>query len=184
MKSMGIFALLLVISAVSSEAVVAQETSSNAKTLSATLVSAAEIQANLNGAPDAATNPSPNVRVIDAGGYNLAVGVIHRRETPPGVAAVHHKVTEVYHVTDGSGTLVTGGTMVDAKERPADSTSVKLEDGPGASGTSIRGGIAQHIKTGDVVIIPAGAPHWFSKIDGSITYIVVRFDPNRLLALK
>jgi quercetin dioxygenase-like cupin family protein len=84
----------------------------------------------------------------------------------------------------GSATLVTGGTMLDAKERPADSKSVQLEDGPGASGTSIRGGVTQQIKAGDVVVIPAGVPHWFSKINGSITYVVVRFDPTRVLAPK
>jgi len=74
--------------------------------------------------------------------------------------------------------------MVNAKERPADSIPVRLEDGPGASGTSIQGGVTQRIKAGDVVVIPAGTPHWFSQIEGSITYVVVRVDPNRLLALK
>ena len=85
---------------------------------------------------------------------------------------------------DGSATLVTGGKIVDQKERPADAKSVMLEDGPGASGPSIQGGVTQHIKTGDVVIIPADVPHWFSKIDGSITYIVVRYDPTKVLAPK
>ena len=117
--------------------------------------------------------------------YNVAVGVLHRPETPPGVAALHHKVSEVYHVMDGSATLVTGGKIVDMKERPADTRDPSCcEDGPSASGPSIAGGVTQHIKAGDVVIIPAGIPHWFSKIDGSITYVVVRFDPNKILAPK
>jgi uncharacterized protein YjlB len=80
--------------------------------------------------------------------------------------------------------LVTGGKIVDMKERPADTKSVVLEDGPSASGPSIEGGVTQHIKAGDMIIIPAGVPHWFSKIDGSITYVVVRYDPNKLLAPK
>jgi quercetin dioxygenase-like cupin family protein len=74
--------------------------------------------------------------------------------------------------------------MVDAKTRPADAISVRLEDGPGASGTSIQGGVTQKIKAGDVVVIPAGVPHWFSEIEGSITYVVVRVDPTRVLAPK
>ena len=114
----------------------------------------------------------------------MAVGVIHRPETPPGVAAVHFKVTEIYHVTDGAATLVTGGTMVNAKTRPADAISVRLEDGPGSSGTGIQGGVSRRIKAGDVVVIPAGVPHWFSQIEGSITYVVVRVDPDRILAPK
>jgi mannose-6-phosphate isomerase-like protein (cupin superfamily) len=184
MKSkLGIFALLLALSAAAPYAA-AQRTGSSKKPLAATYVSAADVQANLSGSVDAATNPNPNIRVVDAGGYNVAIGTLHRPETPPGVAAMHHKVTEVYHVLDGSATLVTGGTIVDAKERPADTKSVRLEDGPSASGPSIRGGATQQIKAGDVVVIPAGVPHWFSKIDGSISYLVVRFDPNRLLAPK
>jgi mannose-6-phosphate isomerase-like protein (cupin superfamily) len=180
----GLFVLLLALSAATAKSTAAPQAAAAAKPLPATYVSAAAIQANLNGAPNAATNPEPNVRVVDAGGYNIAVGVLHRPQDPPGVVAVHYKVTEIYHVMDGAATLVTGGTMVNAKERPADSIPVRLEDGPGASGTSIQGGVTQRIKAGDVVVIPAGTPHWFSQIEGSITYVVVRVDPNRLLALK
>ena len=185
MKAMlGLFVFLFVLSAAAPDVATAQQAAPPAKTLSATYVSAADIQANLNGAPSAATNPQPNIRVVDAGGYNVAVGAIHRPQTPPGVAAVHFKVTEIYHVIDGAGTLVTGGTMVNAKTRPSDSEAVKMEDGPGASGTAIQGGVSRPIKAGDVVVIPAGVPHWFSEIEGSITYLVVRVDPSRVLAVK
>ena len=110
MKAMlGLFVFLFVPFAAVTDVATAQQAASPAKSLSATYVSAADIQANLNGAPSAATNPQPNIRVVDAGGYNVAVGVLHRPQTPPGVAAVHSKVTEIYHVTDGAGTLVTGG---------------------------------------------------------------------------
>ena len=181
---LSLFAFLFVLSTVASDGAFAQQAASSAKPLPATYVSAADIQANLSAAPNSATNPLPNIRVVDAGGYNVAVGAIHRPETPPGVAAVHFKVTEIYHVTDGAATLVTGGTMVNAKPRPADAISVRLEDGPGASGTAIQGGVSRRIKAGDVVVIPAGVPHWFSEIEGSITYVVVRVDPDRLLAPK
>src|SRR5260370_14412762 len=63
-------------------------------------------------------------------------------------------------------------------------TAVKLEDGPGASGTAIQGGVSRRIKAGDVVIIPAGVPHWFIQIEGSITYLVVRVDPSPVLDVK
>jgi mannose-6-phosphate isomerase-like protein (cupin superfamily) len=181
---LGLLALLFALFAAAPNAAAPQNAALPTSPLPATYVSAADIQANLNGAPNSATNPLPNIRVVDAGGYNVAVGVIHRPQTPPGVVAVHYKVTEIYHVTDGGATLVTGGTMVNAKERPADAISVRLEDGPGASGTSIQGGVTQKVKAGDVVVIPAGVPHWFSQIDGSITYVVVRVDPGRILAPK
>ena len=185
MKAMlGLLAFLFALSAAAPGVAPAQQAASPANSLPATYVSSADIKANLNAAPNSATNPLPNIRVVDAGGYNVAVGVIHRPQTPPGVAAVHFKVTEIYHVMDGAGTLVTGGTMVNAKTRPADATSVRLEDGPGASGTAIQGGVGRRIKAGDVVVIPAGVPHWFSEIEGSITYVVVRVDTDRLLAPK
>jgi mannose-6-phosphate isomerase-like protein (cupin superfamily) len=185
MKSMlGHFTFLVALSAAAFAAAANPQALPPTSSLPATYVSAADIQANLNGAPNAAVNPEPNIRVVDAGGYNLAVGVIHRPETPPGVAAVHFKVSEIYHVMDGAAMLVTGGAMVNAKMRPADALAVRLEDGPGASGTSIEGGLSRRIKAGDVVVIPAGVPHWFSKIEGSITYVVVRVDPGRLLVTK
>jgi mannose-6-phosphate isomerase-like protein (cupin superfamily) len=185
MKAMlGLLVFLLALFAAAPNAAAPQNAASPANSLPATYVSAADIQGNLSAAPNSATNPLPNIRVVDAGGYNVAVGVIHRPQTPPGVVAVHYKVTEIYHVTDGAATLVTGGTVVNAKERPADAVSVRLEDGPGASGTAIQGGVTRKIKAGDVVVIPAGVPHWFSEIDGSITYVVVRVDPGRILALK
>ena len=113
--TLGLLSFLFVLSAAAPEVAAPRQEASPASPLSATYVSAADIQANLNGAPNSATNPLPNIRVVDAGGYNVAVGVIHRPQTPPGVAAVHFKVTEIYHVMDGAATLVTGGTMVNAK---------------------------------------------------------------------
>jgi quercetin dioxygenase-like cupin family protein len=61
---------------------------------------------------------------------------------------------------------------------------VKQEDGPGVSGTAIQGGTSRQIKEGDVVVIPAGTPHWFSKIDGSLAYLVIRIDPSQLVTLQ
>ena len=177
--ALGVLAFVFALSAVPTNVVTAQQA-----TPSATYISVANVQAALGRSPQLAVNPQPNIHVVDAGGYNIAVGAIHRPQTPPGVAAVHFKVSEIYHVLDGGATLVTGGTLVNAKPRPADSESVKFEDGPGESGSGIQGGTSQQIKAGDVVVIPAGTPHWFSAIDGSISYLVVRVDPNRILPLK
>jgi mannose-6-phosphate isomerase-like protein (cupin superfamily) len=164
--------------------IAAAQAASATKPRAATYIGAEEIKANLNLAAGASVNVQPNIRVVNAGGYNVAIGSLHRPSTPPGVAAVHFKVTEVYRVLDGSGTLITGGTLINGKTRAADSKEVKFEDGPGASGTGIKDGVSRQVKTGDMIVIPAGVPHWFSKIDGSITYVVVRIDPNRTLPLK
>ena len=114
----------------------------------------------------------------------LASGVLYRAEGQTQNTAVHFKVSEVYHVMKGSGTLVTGGSVVNPKTRAADSIEVTREDGPGVTGTAIQGGVNHELKEGDVIVIPAGTPHWFSKINGSIVYLVVRIDPSQLIALQ
>ena len=45
------------------------------------------------------------------------------------------------------------------------------------------GGETRQIGEGDVIIIPAGTPHYFSDIPESITYTVVRIDPSQGLTL-
>ena len=63
----------------------------------------------------------PNLRVVDAGGHNVGVGVLYRAAGDKQTAALHYKVSEVYHVIKGSAAFVTGGTLVNAKIRAAGS---------------------------------------------------------------
>ena len=151
------------------------------KVLPAATISAADIQALMGPRKP---NTLPNIRVVDAGGHHIGVGVLYRAEGQTQNTAVHFKVSEVYHVMKGSGTLVTGGVVVNPKTRAADSIEVTREDGPGVTGTAIQGGVNHELKEGDVIVIPAGTPHWFSKINGSIVYLVVRIDPSQLIALQ
>lgn len=66
-----------------------------------------------------------------------------------GSAEIHEKFADVFFIVDGHATLVTGGTLVDAK-----STA------PGEfQGTSIKDGNKQELSKGDVVHIPANVPH-------------------------
>src|SRR5580700_5219225 len=72
-----------------------------------------------------------------------------------------------------------GGTLVNARE-----TASSLTIGPGWSGTGIQGGESRRVAAGDVVFIPAGTPHMFSRLDGTIRYLTYRVDPARVLGLK
>ena len=123
------------------------------------------------------------VRDVDIGKSHVAIGMVHRGKLDapaPQSVAEHDLVSEVYHIIDGSGTLVLGPDIADMKRRPATQETVRLFNGPGNNGTTIRNGVAYNLKAGDAVIIPAGTGHWFTKIDDHITYLMVRIDPDKV----
>ncbi|PCH63631.1 MAG: hypothetical protein COC19_00830 [SAR86 cluster bacterium] len=125
------------------------------------------------------------IRVVDIGDeVNVGVGVLQRMGTRTEGesvnAIVHHRITEVYYVLSGSGTLVTGGEISGDIEFADDNTSVLVLIGPSGSRTVINGH-AKTISAGDIVIIPAGVPHGFKNIQHQITYVSIRVDPNQVL---
>ena len=127
------------------------------------------------------------VRDIDIGKSNVAVGVVHRgklAQPAPESVAEHDFVSEVYHVIEGSATLVTGPDLVGKKRRPATLETVRLFNGPGNNSTSIRNGVTHELKVGDVIVIPAGTGHWFTKIDDHITYLMIRIDPDKVTPVR
>jgi mannose-6-phosphate isomerase-like protein (cupin superfamily) len=126
------------------------------------------------------------IRVVNVNGeYNISIGVVHRAKTsgkdvPSGIE--HAQITEVYHVMEGNGTLVTGGTLDNPREIQAESPVVTVLNGPSTGGSGIQGGVSRKIGPGDVVIIPPNTPHWFSEITtDQIVYLVVRVDPHKIL---
>jgi mannose-6-phosphate isomerase-like protein (cupin superfamily) len=127
------------------------------------------------------------IRAVDVGKSNVDIGLVYRGKLTspaPNAVAEHDQVSEVYHVIDGSATLVTGPDLVGTKRRPADDRAVKMLNGPGSNSDSIRNGVTYQLKPGDVVIIPAGTGHWFTKIDDHITYLMVRIDPDKITPHK
>jgi mannose-6-phosphate isomerase-like protein (cupin superfamily) len=151
-----------------------------------TYIPADEIQAYINKAI-AEKRVDQQARDVEIGKAHIGIGVVHRGKLDapaPQSVAEHDLVSEVYHVIDGSGTLVLGPDIVDLKRRPADAETVRLFNGPGGNGATIRDGATYQLKAGDVVVIPAGTGHWFTKIDDHINYIMVRIDPDKVTPLK
>jgi hypothetical protein len=127
------------------------------------------------------------VRDVEIGKSHVAIGVVHRGKLSapaPESVAEHDFVSEVYHIIDGAATLVTGPDLVGKKRRPADLETVRLFNGPGNNSASIRNGVSHELKPGDVIVIPAGTGHWFTKIDDHITYLMVRIDPDKVTPLR
>jgi len=127
------------------------------------------------------------VRDIEIGKAHIGIGVVHRGKLAspaPESVAEHDQVSEVYHIIDGTATLMLGPDIVGAKRRPATLETVRLFNGPGSNGASIRNGTSYDLKAGDVVVIPAGTGHWFTKIDDHIDYLMVRIDPDKVTPLK
>jgi mannose-6-phosphate isomerase-like protein (cupin superfamily) len=165
-------------------ALLAQDSHPSCNKCSGTYITSEEIQAYIKRSPADAVVTDQQVRAVDVGKSHVDVGVVYRNSKAGGAVAEHDLVSEVYHIIDGSATLVLGSDIVDLKPRPADDRAVRLLNGPGGNGTSIRNGVTYHLKPGDVVIIPAGVGHLFTKIDDHISYLMIRVDPDKVTPLK
>jgi uncharacterized protein GlcG (DUF336 family)/mannose-6-phosphate isomerase-like protein (cupin superfamily) len=86
-----------------------------------------------------------------------------RRDTA-GMAEVHLKDADIIYVQEGAATFVTGGTVMEGKNIAPDEIR----------GSQISGGETRQISQGDVIIVPAGTPHWFKEVPAPLTYYVVK----------
>jgi mannose-6-phosphate isomerase-like protein (cupin superfamily) len=127
------------------------------------------------------------VRDVEIGKAHVGIGMVYRGKLDkpaPNSVAEHDLVSEVYHVISGSATLMLGPDITNRQRRPATQRTVREFNGPGNNGADIRNGVAHQIKAGDVVVIPAGTGHWFTRIDDHINYLMIRIDPDKVTPLK
>jgi len=146
----------------------------------ATDITAAQVQQFLKDLP-------PNVaadkaiRVVDVGGYRIGVYGAARQKAAPGDAISHEtSATEIYLILEGSGLLVTGGSLREpitrykSPENGWTNTSSKFVDG----------GQSRHVAKGDIIVIPPHLVHQWTTLDTDITYLIFRPDPTNELILK
>jgi mannose-6-phosphate isomerase-like protein (cupin superfamily) len=137
-------------------------------------MSAADIQAELN-------KLDPKLVASRTGGAidfakGKAVGVVRRRMTGPQYAITHTRTVEYMIVIKGTGTLVTGGTLIpptiDSDPYPNTNPNATIR-----SDVGVKDGLTRKIGPGDVVVNLPGTPHWLSQIDGAIDYFEIQI-PN------
>ena len=117
------------------------------------------------------------IRAVDVGGYKVGVFAVTRPKDSPQDAIYHDtNMTEILYILEGSATLITGGTIPDARplSRP----------GGNYTGTKIDGGTSRHVVPGDVIITPGRTPHLWANIESDMRYLVFRPDPDGTLTLK
>jgi quercetin dioxygenase-like cupin family protein len=96
------------------------------------------------------------------GASDVLVQGSHRDK--PGGVEVHDHEMDVIYVIDGTATFVTGGKIVGGKNtRPGQWL-----------GTDTTGGTVHHLVKGDVIVVPAGTPHWFKEVPTTVSYYVVK----------
>ena len=81
-----------------------------------------------------------------------------------GQIEIHEKETDVIYVVEGEATFVTGGTVLGRKATKAGQFT----------GSGLEGGEPHRLSKGDVIVVPAGTPHWFKEVPSSISYYVVK----------
>ena len=92
----------------------------------------------------------------------------------------HDDTAETYVVISGSGTLITGGTIVNGTRSAADNEVTTILNGPSCNGT-MAGFTSRQIKEGDIIVIPERVPHGFSSVPDHVTYLSVRPDLKKVL---
>lgn len=93
----------------------------------------------------------------DGGYYKVICG----KRDAQGQAELHVRDTDVFYIVDGTATFITGGKMVNGK------TTAPGE----VRGDSIEGGETHTLSKGDVIVIPAGTPHWFKSVQTPPTFL-------------
>jgi len=111
----------------------------------------------------------------------LRCGVTSTNRDSGATGIMHMHQTETYLVVSGSGTLVTGGTIMNGRLSTPESSVTTTLNGPSCSGAIVGDWVSKHVKEGDIIIMPAGTPHGWLDVPVHVDYLSVRPDPDRVL---
>lgn len=162
-----------------------EEVKPNCTYCRAEIIENEEIQRYIQLGLDAITVGDMQIRSVDLGATNAQVAIVHRGslQEASGRVAEHSLVSEIYYMLSGGGTVLTSPFLIDPVPRAADSYAVTNLNGPGHNAPDVRDGIEYELAPGDVFIIPAGTGHAWIEIPDHVTYLMVRIDPEQVVAL-
>src|SRR5215475_6231734 len=120
----------------------------------------AELTVTLRKAIAAADGNQSSSPIANTDQYRI--NIVHREKAAGALA--HEGNTELHYIIEGTGIIVTGGTIV----RGTGGTA-------GINGATIQGGETHAVKKGDVILVPSGSAHWYKDVTTPITYLEVRF---------
>jgi mannose-6-phosphate isomerase-like protein (cupin superfamily) len=126
-----------------------------------TFLAGAGIQALIAKAKAMPSRPLISQPIVGTGG---ARANLEYRAGPANPASIHDTENELFYVIEGSGTMTSGGTLVNGKRtNPANQ-----------SGDSITGGTNTHLAKGDFMIVPAGTAHQITA-DNGVAIVLMTF---------
>src|SRR5262247_2179708 len=117
----------------------------------------AELTVTLKKAIAAADGNQSSSPIANTDQYRI--NIVHREKAAGALA--HEGNTELHYIIEGTGVVVTGGTIV--------------RGSGGVNSATVQGGETHAVKKGDVIIVPAGSAHWYKEVTTPITYLEVRF---------
>jgi glc operon protein GlcG len=113
-------------------------------------------------AKQVSTSFSTGAALLESNDRNYMVHTSRRDK--PGLAEVHTLDTDIIYVMEGTATIVTGGTAVDAKEIAPNEIR----------GSRIEGGVTRQLSKGQVIIVPNNTAHWFKEVNGEFLYYTIK----------
>lgn len=149
------------------------------------LITESQLETILKNVPVSKNTGKPgevSSKLLDGGTFSVAFIRLNEPDKPH----THAQSSEVYVMREGSALLETGGTMIgpftsggvhhqgsaNASHRPTATPKAVIGD---QAGTAIEGGRTQTVNAGDVVFIPAGVPHTWTKVDQPMVYLDIKF---------
>jgi mannose-6-phosphate isomerase-like protein (cupin superfamily) len=134
----------------------------------ATYITSADIEAALKRLPD---RPSANGVFVERSDPSSITGLAYRiqidRRRVPQNANAHRTEAEVWAIVAGTGTVTTGGKVVETRR-----------DGKVVS-RAIEGGESRKVTKGDFIMIPEGVPHYVTEASPELAFMAIEFPRPR-----